>query len=82
MTISAAIAEDTIVKHVREALADVEGSASAEDRAQQAETKLAAAQDALDAAVRAFDGLGDVESARERLSEMKAAVDAARDRVA
>ena len=81
MTISAAIAEDTIVKHVREALADVEGRASAEDSARQAETELAAAQDALDAAVRAFDGLGDVESARERLSEMKAAVDAARDRV-
>jgi site-specific DNA recombinase len=81
MTISAEIAEETIVKHVREALADVEGRASAEDGARKAEKDLAAAQETLDAAVRAFDGLGDVESARERLGELKAAVDAARGRV-
>ena len=81
MTISAAIAEQVVVEHVRAALADVEGRASAEDGARKAEKDLAATQETLDAAVRAFDGLGDVESARERLGELKAAVDTARDRV-
>ncbi|MGA2321571.1 MAG: hypothetical protein ABSG95_12655 [Solirubrobacteraceae bacterium] len=45
------------------------------------EQELAAAQGALDAAVRAFDVLGDVESARERLRELRAAVDGAQARV-
>lgn len=81
MTISAAIAEEAVVKHVRESLADVKGRASAEDGARKAEKELAAAQDTLDAAVRAFDGLGDVESARERLQELRTAVDKAQDHV-
>src|SRR5664280_711118 len=81
MTISAVIAEQTIIKHVREVLADVEGRASAEDGARRAEKELAAAQNALDAAVRAFDVLGDVESARERLQELRTAVDKAQGRV-
>jgi DNA invertase Pin-like site-specific DNA recombinase len=81
MTISAVIAEQTIIKHVREVLADVEGRASAEDGARRAEKELAAAQNALDAAVRAFDVLGDVESARERLQELRTAVDEAQGRV-
>jgi DNA invertase Pin-like site-specific DNA recombinase len=81
VAISAVIAEQTVIEHVREALADVEGRASAEDGARKAEKDLATAQDALDAAVRAFDGLGDVESARERLAELKATVDLARARV-
>jgi hypothetical protein len=81
MTISAVIAERVVVEHVRGALADVEGRASAEDGARKAEQELAAAQGALDAAVRAFDVLGDVESARERLRERRAAVDDAQTRV-
>jgi hypothetical protein len=81
MTISAVIAEQTIIQHVREVLADVEGRASAEDGARRAEKELAAAQNALDAAVRAFDVLGDVESARERLQELRTAVDKAQGRV-
>jgi site-specific DNA recombinase len=81
MTISAVIAEQTIIKHVRETLADVEGRASAEDGARRAESELAAAQNALDAAVRAFDVLGDVESARERLQELRTAVNEAQGRV-
>jgi|NGEPerStandDraft_6_1074524.scaffolds.fasta_scaffold08659_5 site-specific DNA recombinase len=81
MTISAVIAEQTIIKHVREVLADVEGRASAEDGARRAEKELAAAQNALDAAVRAFDVLGDVESARERLQELRTSVDKAQGRV-
>jgi site-specific DNA recombinase len=75
MTISADIAEDVVVKHVHSALADIEGRASAADGARRAESDLASAQGALDAAVRAFDGLGDIESARERLGELRAAVD-------
>ncbi len=81
MTISAVIAEQTIIKHVREVLADVEGRASAEDGARRAEKELAAAQNALDAAVRAFDVLGDVESARERLQELRTSVDKVQGRV-
>jgi Na+-transporting NADH:ubiquinone oxidoreductase subunit NqrC len=81
MTISAVIAEQVVADFVRAALADVEGRASAEDGARKAEQELAAAQDALDAAVRAFDVLGDVESARERLRELRAAVDDAQSRV-
>jgi hypothetical protein len=81
MTISAVIAEQVVVEYVRGALADVEGRASAEDGARKAEQELAAAQGALDAAVRAFDVLGDVESARERLRELRAAVDDAQSRV-
>ena len=81
MTISAEIAEQVVVEYVRGALADVEGRASVEDGARKAEQELAAAQGALDAAVRAFDGLGDVESARERLQELRAAVDEAQGRV-
>jgi DNA invertase Pin-like site-specific DNA recombinase len=81
MTISAVIAEQVVVEYVRGALADVEGRASAEDGARKAEQELAAAQGAVDAAVRAFDVLGDVESARERLRELRAAVDDAQARV-
>jgi site-specific DNA recombinase len=81
VAISATMVEEVVVKHVREALADVEGRASAEDGARKAEQELAGAQQALDAAVRAFDVLGDVESARERLRELRAAVDDAQARV-
>jgi DNA invertase Pin-like site-specific DNA recombinase len=81
MTISAVIAEQVVVEYVRGALADAEGRASAEDGARKAEQELATARDALDGAVRAFDGLGDVEAARVRLQELRAAVDAAQARV-
>ncbi len=46
-----------------------------------AERQLAIARKALDGAVRAFDGLGDVESTRERLRELREAVEAAEARV-
>jgi hypothetical protein len=81
VSISAELAEQVVTDAVRAALADVEGRASAEDGARKAEQELAAAQGALDAAVRAFDVLGDVESARERLRELRAAVDDAQARV-
>ena len=81
VTISAELAERVVVERVRAELADVEGRASAEQGARDAEQALAAAQSTLDAAVRAFDGLGDVESARDRLQALRAAVDAAQARV-
>ena len=65
VTISAAIAEQAVADHVRAALANVHGRASAETNVRNAEQELADAQDALDAAVRAFDGLGDETTVRE-----------------
>jgi DNA invertase Pin-like site-specific DNA recombinase len=81
MTISAVIAEQTITDCVRALLADVEGRASAEANVREAEQELGVAQDALDGAVRAFDGLGDLDSARDRLRELRAAVDEAQAHV-
>jgi exonuclease VII small subunit len=69
------------VEHVQDALADVEGRAAARDNADKAVADLERSQDALDGAVRAFDVLGDVESARERLQELRTAVDEAQGRV-
>jgi site-specific DNA recombinase len=77
MTISAVIAEQTITEHVRAALANVEGRASAETNIRNAEHELAGAQDALDAAVRAFDGIGDELTVREKLAELRQARDEA-----
>lgn len=81
MTISAVIAEDTITKYVRGALANVEGRASAETNIRGAERELATAQDAFDAAVRAFDALGDELAVREKLAELRQARDDAQARL-
>jgi hypothetical protein len=81
MVVSAAIAEDVVISAVRAALADVEGRASAEANVRHAEQELAAAQGALDAALRAFDGLGDEQAARDRLAELRDVRDAAQVRV-
>jgi DNA invertase Pin-like site-specific DNA recombinase/DNA-binding transcriptional MerR regulator len=81
VAISAVQAEGFVVERVRELLADSEGRASAQENIRDAERQLATARDALDAAVRAFDGLGDLEAARDRLQELRAAVDAAQARV-
>jgi site-specific DNA recombinase len=75
MTISAVIAEQTITEHVRAALVNVEGRASAKTNIRNAEHELAGAQDALDAAVRAFDGMGDELTVREKLAELRQARD-------
>ena len=81
VAISAERAERAVVDRVRELLANVEGRASARENVRAAEQQLAAARDTLDRAVRAFDGLGDLDAARDRLGELRAAVDDAQARV-
>ena len=81
MTISAEIAEQVVTDHVRAALANVHGRASAETNVRNAEQELADAQDALDAAVRAFDGMGDELAVRDKLAELRRARDGAQARL-
>ena len=81
VAISADIAEEVVVSHVRRALADDQGRASVEDNAQAVEAALVAAQADLDAAIRAFAGLEDEQAARDRLSELRDARDAAQEQV-
>ena len=57
------------------------GGPQPEDNVRNAEQELAGAQDALDAAVRAFDGLGDELAVREQLAELRQARDDARERL-
>jgi site-specific DNA recombinase len=81
VTVSAELAEEVVVDAVRAALANVEGRASMESNAREAEQALARAQASLDAALLAFDGLDDEGAARERLLALRAQRDSARDRV-
>jgi hypothetical protein len=81
VTISAELVERLVVNVVKEALADVEGRASAQSNARDAEATLQRAQAALDAAIRAFAGMEDEDAARERLLELRAARDGAQERV-
>lgn len=80
VTISGPIAELVVVAAVREGLADEEGRASAESDAREADAAAERCQAELDAAVRAFDGLEDESTVRERLSSLRKARDDARDR--
>jgi site-specific DNA recombinase len=80
VTISADVAEQTVVEAVQEALAGIEGRASVESEIGTAADELARRQEALDAALRAFAGLEDEQAARERLQELRAARDEARVR--
>ncbi|MFI4992434.1 MAG: recombinase family protein [Solirubrobacterales bacterium] len=80
VTISAEIAEQVIVDRVRAALADVTGRASAAANVQDAELALEQTQQALDGAIRAFDGF-DEPSARERLLELRKARDSAQTKL-
>jgi site-specific DNA recombinase len=81
VTISAEVAERTIVEAVTDLLDGMRGTASLDDGIAEAERTLDACEQELDAAVRAFSGLDDVDAARERLDELKAARDSARDRL-
>lgn len=76
MAITADIAERVVTEHVRAALADVQGHASAETNIRQAEQALQAAQSGLDSALRTFDGF-DEPAARQRLLELREVRDAA-----
>jgi site-specific DNA recombinase len=80
VTISATIAESTVVAAVQELLADIQGHASIESGVGEAADEFARRQDALEGAIRAFDGLGDEEATRERLRELRETRDQARER--
>jgi site-specific DNA recombinase len=80
VTISATVAESTIVDAVQELLAGIEGSASIETGVGAAADELARRQNALDAAIRTFDGLEGEEATREKLRELREARDQARER--
>jgi DNA invertase Pin-like site-specific DNA recombinase len=80
VTISATVAENTVIKAVQEHLVGIEGRASIESGVGEAADELARRQDALDAAIRTFDGLEDEEATRERLRELREARDQARER--
>jgi hypothetical protein len=70
MVMSAEPLEAIVTDAVREALADVEGRAAVETDAREAEIALERAQAALDAAIRAFDGLNE-QAAVERIAELR-----------
>jgi site-specific DNA recombinase len=81
VTISAEIAENTLVEAVKDAIEGLEGRASLAEGVEDAERELALAEGELDAAIRAFTGLDDVATAQERLTELREQRDRARDRV-
>ncbi|CAN5218459.1 hypothetical protein BH09ACT13_BH09ACT13_16630 [soil metagenome] len=83
VTISAGVAEQVVVEAVLadKRLTGASGRASVEDGIAQAEREAELREQELDAAVRAFDGLEDVEAARERLLALREQRDVARERV-
>jgi site-specific DNA recombinase len=80
VTISAEVAERTVVEAVQELLAGIEGRASVESGVGEAAEELARRQEALDKAIRTFEGFEDEQEARGRLQELRAARDQARER--
>jgi DNA invertase Pin-like site-specific DNA recombinase len=80
-SISATFAEQAIVAATRAAIADIEGRADGQANRRQAEADLASAESALEAAVSAFDGLGDLQVAKDKLASLRASVDEARERL-
>jgi hypothetical protein len=82
VTISADVAEQAVADGVKELLEGMHGAASVECDAEAAARELEQADRELDAAVRAFTGLDDVDAARERLLELRQARDVARERLA
>lgn len=79
VTITAEIVEAAIEEAAVEAIADEQGRASVESDAREAEVAAQRAQEALDAAVRAFTGLEEEQSARERLEQLRTQRDLARE---
>jgi site-specific DNA recombinase len=80
VTISAEVAERVIVEAVQELLADIRGTASVEGGAEDAAREFGSRQEALNKAIRAFEGLEGEDAARERLQELREARDRARAR--
>jgi site-specific DNA recombinase len=81
VVISAKIAERIVTDAIRDALRDVEGRASAEANVREAAQAVERAQSDLDAAIRAFAGLEDEATARDRLVEFREARDQAQERL-
>jgi site-specific DNA recombinase len=81
VTVSAELAEEVVVAEVRRLLEGIRGTATLADGVAEAERDLSLTESELDAAIRAFTGLEDVEAARERLVALRDARDRARERV-
>jgi hypothetical protein len=82
VTVSAKLAESAVVAEVKRLLSDVHGTAAVADDTAAVERELDEREHELNAAVRAFSGLDDVDAARERLLELRSARDAMRGRLA
>jgi site-specific DNA recombinase len=80
VTIGAEIAERTVVEAVQALLAGIQGRASVEGGASEAADELARRQELLDKAISTFAGLEEEQAARQRLQELRAARDQARER--
>jgi site-specific DNA recombinase len=80
VTISAEVAERTVIEAVQELLAGIEGRASVKSGVGDAAEELARRQEALDKAIRTFEGLEDEQAARKRLQELRADRDQAQER--
>ncbi len=81
LSISATVAEEVVVAATRAAIADIDGKADGRASRREAEADVAGAEAALDGAIAAFDGLGDLQATRDKLGALRAAVDAAQDRL-
>ncbi len=81
VTISADVAEKAVVDAVKEILRGIQGTASSDTGITAARVDVEQTESELDAAVRAFSGLDDVDATRERLAALRDARDAARDRL-
>jgi DNA invertase Pin-like site-specific DNA recombinase len=81
VTVSADLAEQVVLDKVRELISDQRGTATIADGLADAQVQLEQREAELDAAVRAFTGLDDVDAARERLTELREARDAAQARL-
>lgn len=81
VAISAPTAEQVVIDAVKEILQGVQGAASADTGIDQARAELERIENELDAAVRAFTGLDDVDAVRDRLVTLRDERDAARDRL-
>jgi site-specific DNA recombinase len=81
VTVSADVAEATVVEAVKQILSGMRGTASADSGLQVARAEVEHTEHELDAAVRAFSRLDNVDAARERLEALRDARDVARDRL-
>ncbi len=80
VAISARIAEGEVERRVREAVAEEHGQASALEAEQEAASATERARAELDAAIEAFAPVADIPAARDRLAELREALDAATER--